>query len=133
MENLEIRFPSGNSNVVVNKTADANIKIVGVGGAGTNAVTRMITANITGVQLYAVNTDNGSLKKSAAENRIAIGTGLGVGGDPVKGEMYAEEAIDKFKECCRVPTWYLLQPAWAAEREQVPHRLLQKYQKIWVY
>ena len=98
MENLEIRFPNGNNNIVVNKTADANIKIVGVGGAGTNAVTRMITANITGVQLYAVNTDNGSLKKSAAENRIAIGTGLGVGGDPVKGEMYAEEAIDKFKD-----------------------------------
>lgn len=98
MENLEIRFPNSNNNIVVNKTADANIKIVGVGGAGTNAVTRMITANITGVQLYAVNTDNGSLKKSAAENRIAIGTGLGVGGDPVKGEMYAEEATEKFKD-----------------------------------
>ena len=98
MENLEIRFPNSNNNIVVNKTADANIKIVGVGGAGTNAVTRMITANISGVQLYAVNTDNGSLKKSAAENRVSIGTGLGVGGDPVKGEKYAEEAVDKFTD-----------------------------------
>jgi cell division protein FtsZ len=96
MENIEIRFPPNNNNESVN--LDAKIKIVGVGGAGTNAITRMITANITGVTLYAVNTDNGSLKKSAAENRISIGTGLGVGGDPVKGKQYAEEAVDKFRD-----------------------------------
>ena len=100
MENLEIRFPTNestkrNTNVAASR---ANIKIIGVGGAGTNAITRMVTANISGVQLYAVNTDNDSLRKSAAENRISIGTGLGVGGDPVKGEMYAEESIDKFRD-----------------------------------
>ncbi|WP_372519445.1 cell division protein FtsZ [Candidatus Ruminimicrobiellum ovillum] len=101
MENLEIRFP-GNNETAKNNTnvvaSRANIKIIGVGGAGTNAITRMVTANISGVQLYAVNTDNDSLRKSAAENRISIGTGLGVGGDPVKGEMYAEESIDKFRD-----------------------------------
>ena len=102
MENLEIRFPTtgesnknNNTNVV---TSRANIKIVGVGGAGTNAITRMVTANITGVQLYAVNTDNDSLRKSAAENRISIGTGLGVGGDPEIGKKYAEDAVDKFRD-----------------------------------
>ncbi|MBR3628517.1 MAG: cell division protein FtsZ [Elusimicrobia bacterium] len=95
MENIEIRFPNNNNEVII---PDAKIKIVGVGGAGTNAVTRMIMANITGVKLYAVNTDNGSLKKSAAENRVSIGTGLGVGGDPVKGKQYAEEAVDKFRD-----------------------------------
>ena len=100
MENLEIRFPTiesnkNNTNVV---TSRANIKIIGVGGAGTNAITRMVTANITGVQLYAVNTDNDSLRKSAAENRISIGTGLGVGGDPEIGKKYAEDAIDKFRD-----------------------------------
>lgn len=104
MENLEIRFPEKLKQTVANTVSDpitnsnANIKIIGVGGAGTNAVTRMITANVTGVTLFAVNTDNGSLKKSAAENRVPIGTGLGVGGDPVKGEKYAEEAIDTFKD-----------------------------------
>ena len=87
MENIEIRFPPNNTNETV--IPDAKIKIIGVGGAGTNAITRMITANITGVTLYAVNTDNGSLKKSAAENRVSIGTGLGVGGDPEKGKQYA--------------------------------------------
>ena len=96
MENIEIRFPPNNNNETV--VTDAKIKIVGVGGAGTNAITRMITANITGVTLYAVNTDNGSLKKSAAENRVSIGTGLGVGGDPEKGKQYAEEAVDKFRD-----------------------------------
>lgn len=95
MENIEIRFPEQQDTLV---KPDAKIKIVGVGGAGTNAITRMITANISGVTLYAVNTDNGSLKKSAAENRVSIGTGLGVGGDPVKGKQYAEEAVDKFRD-----------------------------------
>lgn len=100
MENLEIRFPTNestrkNTNVAASR---ANIKIIGVGGAGTNAITRMVTANISGVQLYAVNTDNDSLRKSAAENRVSIGTGLGVGGDPEKGKRYAEAAIDKFRD-----------------------------------
>ena len=95
MENIEIRFPPEHNEVVM---PDAKIKIIGVGGAGTNAVTRMITANITGVTLYAVNTHNSSLKTSAAENRVSIGTGLGVGGDPVKGKQYAEEAVDRFRD-----------------------------------
>ena len=95
MENVEIRFPEPNDTLV---KPDAKIKIIGVGGAGTNAITRMITAKITGVTLYAVNTDNSSLKKSAAENRVSIGTGLGVGGDPSKGKQYAEEAVDKFRD-----------------------------------
>ena len=104
MENLEIRFPeqqfvktkSNNGNQERNK--NANIKIIGVGGAGTNAVSRMVMANITGVQLYGVNTDIGSLKKSSADTKVSIGTGLGVGGDPIKGERYAEESLDKFRD-----------------------------------
>ena len=76
----------------------ANIKIIGVGGAGTNAVNRMVMAGISDVQLYAVNTDMGSLKKSSADTKISIGTGLGVGGDPEKGKKYAEDSIDKFRE-----------------------------------
>lgn len=104
MENLEIRFPNQVNKTVANTVSEpinnsiANIKIIGVGGAGTNAITRMVTANISDVQLFAVNTDRGSLQKSATENRIEIGNGLGVGGDPVKGEQFAEEAIEQFKD-----------------------------------
>ena len=104
MENLEIKFPGQINEATINnsssdlKNKNANIKIIGVGGAGTNAVSRMVMANITGVQLYAVNTDVGSLKKCSADTKVPIGTGLGVGGDPIKGERYAEESIDKFRE-----------------------------------
>jgi cell division protein FtsZ len=80
------------------KTKDTVIKIIGVGGGGTNAINRMQAAHISGVQLYAVNTDNGSLRQSCADTKISIGTGLGVGGDPKKGEQYAQEAVDKFKD-----------------------------------
>lgn len=106
MENLEIRFPNQIDCKVNNKPSEhinssiANIKIIGVGGAGTNAITRMITANISNVKLFAVNTDKDSLQRSAAENRIVLGNGLGVGGDPEKGEQFAKEdkAIEKFKD-----------------------------------
>ena len=99
METSQIKFPGQfNEPTVKNnsgKTKGANIKIIGVGGGGTNAVNRMVMAGISDVQLYAVNTDMGSLKKSSADTKVSIGTGLGVGGDPEKGKQYAEESIDK--------------------------------------
>ena len=102
METSQIKFPGQfNEPTVKNssgKNKMANIKIIGVGGAGTNAVNRMVMAGISDVQLYAVNTDMGSLKKSSADTKVSIGTGLGVGGDPIKGKRYAEESIDKFRE-----------------------------------
>ena len=102
METSQIKFPGEfNEPTVKNnsgKNKIANIKIIDVGGAGTNAVSRMVMAGISDVQLYAVNTDMGSLKKSSADTKVSIGTGLGVGGDPVKGKQYAEESIDKFRE-----------------------------------
>jgi len=102
METSQIKFPGQiNEPTVKNnsgKNKVANIKIIGVGGGGTNAVNRMVMAGISDVQLYAVNTDMGSLKKSSADTRVSIGTGLGVGGDPEKGKQYAEESIDKFRE-----------------------------------
>ncbi len=57
MENIEIRFP----NMVASndENVDTNIKIGSVGGAGTNAVTGMITENISGVEVNSGNTDNG--------------------------------------------------------------------------
>ena len=104
---MNIIFPEQNNNsTTINRnnsqekleTADTVIKIIGVGGGGTNAINRMQAAHILGVQLYAVNTDYGSLRQSSADTKISIGTGLGVGGDPKKGEQYALEAVDKFKD-----------------------------------
>ena len=76
----------------------ANIKVVGVGGGGGNAVNRMIAAGLSGVDFWALNTDAQVLQMSGAPNRIQLGckltNGLGAGGDPSKGEKAAEESRD---------------------------------------
>jgi len=76
----------------------ANIKVVGVGGGGGNAVNRMIAAGLSGVDFWALNTDAQVLQMSGAPNRIQLGNkltnGLGAGGDPVRGEKAAEESRD---------------------------------------
>lgn len=76
----------------------ANIKVVGVGGGGVNAVDRMIQDGLAGVEFIAVNTDSQSLAKSEAETKIDIGrdvsNGLGAGADPTVGRRAAEENIE---------------------------------------
>ncbi len=77
----------------------AKIKVIGVGGAGNNAVNRMIDHGLTGAEFYAVNTDKQALLLSRAKNKVQIGekltSGLGVGGDPVIGKRAAEESIEE--------------------------------------
>ncbi|XP_050369249.1 cell division protein FtsZ homolog 1, chloroplastic [Argentina anserina] len=74
----------------------ARIKVVGVGGGGNNAVNRMISSGLHGVDFYAINTDAQALVQSAAENPLQIGElltrGLGTGGNPLLGEQAAEES-----------------------------------------
>ncbi|WP_182173888.1 cell division protein FtsZ [Flaviflexus equikiangi] len=76
----------------------ANIKVIGVGGAGVNAVDRMIQDGLSGVEFIAVNTDGQSLVKSEAETKLDIGrsvsNGLGAGADPSIGRKAAEENVD---------------------------------------
>ncbi|MEW6574116.1 MAG: cell division protein FtsZ [Bacillota bacterium] len=77
----------------------ANIKVVGVGGGGNNAVNRMITAGVRGVEFIAINTDAQALSMSQSPNKIQIGAkltkGLGAGGNPEIGEKAAEESRDE--------------------------------------
>ena len=77
----------------------ADIKVIGVGGGGGNAVNRMIKAGLAGVEFWAMNTDVHVLEMSLAENKIRIGSkltnGLGAGGNPEKGEKSAEETRDE--------------------------------------
>jgi cell division protein FtsZ len=77
----------------------ATIKVVGVGGGGSNAVDRMIIDSVAGVEFITVNTDAQALAQSQAAQRIQIGTaltrGLGSGGNPVVGQRAAEESLDK--------------------------------------
>ena len=81
------------------------IKVVGVGGGGCNAVTRMATEKIPGVQLVAVNTDGQALMHVAADVQIRVGDkltkGLGAGGDPARGQRAAEESRDELRDAVR--------------------------------
>ncbi len=83
----------------------AQIKVVGVGGGGSNAVDRMIEAAIQGVEFIAVNTDAQALLHSLAPQRIRIGDkltkGLGSGGNPVIGQKAAEESREELQEALR--------------------------------
>jgi cell division protein FtsZ len=83
----------------------AKIQVVGVGGAGLNAVNRMIDAGINQVEFVAVNTDMQQLQISDAETKIHIGgdltQGLGSGSDPGIGRQAAEESYDQVKHALR--------------------------------
>ncbi|NQT23736.1 cell division protein FtsZ [candidate division KSB1 bacterium] len=76
----------------------ATIKVIGIGGAGGNAINRMIEDNLTGVEFYAMNTDKQVLDQNKAPHRIQIGEkatgGLGAGGNPEIGEKAVEENKD---------------------------------------
>ena len=77
----------------------ARIKVVGVGGAGCNAINRMITEGIQGVDFVAINTDGQALQNCVAPTKVRIGDkltkGLGAGGDPEKGSKAAEESSEE--------------------------------------
>src|SRR2546426_401628 len=79
----------------IDNTASAKLKVIGVGGAGGNAVNRMIGAGLRGVDFIAANTDLQALNQSLAPSRIQLGMtatrGLGSGGDPAEGRRSAEE------------------------------------------
>lgn len=78
--------------------SSALIRVVGIGGGGSNAIDRMIDEGISGVEFIALNTDGQALMRSKAPQRLRLGEkatrGLGAGGDPEIGVRAAEESID---------------------------------------
>lgn len=80
----------------------AKIKVIGVGGGGSNAVNRMIEAGLQGVDFIAVNTDAQALKLSKAETKLQLGAkltrGLGAGANPEIGKRAAEESKEQIEE-----------------------------------
>jgi cell division protein FtsZ len=77
----------------------ANIKVIGVGGGGGNAVNRMIESDVSGVEFWSINTDAQALTLAGAPSRLQIGQkltrGLGAGGNPAIGQKAAEESRDE--------------------------------------
>ena len=82
----------------VNEEKNAQIKVIGIGGGGSNAVNRMIDAGLKGITFIAINTDKQALSLSKAETKIQIGEkltkGLGAGANPEVGQKAAEENIE---------------------------------------
>ncbi|MFH2028347.1 MAG: cell division protein FtsZ [Nanoarchaeota archaeon] len=83
----------------------ANIKVIGVGGAGNNMVNWLYNKGIKGAEIIACNTDQQHLNTISADIKFLIGRevtrGLGCGGFPEKGEMAAQETANKIKECLK--------------------------------
>ncbi len=81
------------------------IKVVGVGGGGGNAVNRMVAAGVRGVEFIAINTDKAALFLSKADQKIQIGeksaSGMGAGGNPDNGRAAAEESRDEIAAALR--------------------------------
>jgi cell division protein FtsZ len=100
--NRDVRFSGGPDDFA---TAFARIKVVGVGGAGGNAINRMVEAGVDGIEFVAVNTDAQALLTSAAPIAVRIGDkltkGLGAGGRPEVGARAAEESSDSIAELMR--------------------------------
>ncbi|MEJ7605105.1 MAG: cell division protein FtsZ [Bryobacteraceae bacterium] len=78
------------------------IKVIGVGGAGSNAVAQMMSEGVTGVEFHVINTDLQALQTSPVPNKLAIGrkvtSGLGAGSDPAIGRLAALEETEKIIE-----------------------------------
>lgn len=94
-----------NNNNITMMDGTATIKVIGVGGAGNNAVNRMIDIGIKGVDFIAVNTDRQALQTSKASTKIQIGEkitrGLGAGANPDIGAQSAEESKSEIAEVLR--------------------------------
>ena len=95
-------FKAKNVEVTPDFQRGANIKVIGVGGGGSNAVNRMVEAGLSGVEFIIANTDAQALSHAPSQNRINLGRGitrgLGAGSNPDVGRKAAEESHDEIKE-----------------------------------
>ena len=89
-------------NGIIEKDKMPKIKVIGVGGAGNNAINRMIEDNVSGVSFYMMNTETGTLKRSRTSNILQIGVqttrGLGAGANELVGERAAIENKEEIKQ-----------------------------------
>ena len=125
---MGFEFEQGLDNVV-------NIKVIGVGGGGGNAVNRMVENGVQGVEFVSINTDMQALNYSQATTKIQIGEkltkGQGAGANPEIGRKAAEESKIRSQRLSLTPIWYLSPPAWAAAPAPAQLRLLHRLLVSW--
>ncbi len=108
------------------------IKVVGVGGAGGNAVQHMISRGVQGVEFICMNTDAQALKRSTASRVLQLGnTGLGAGAKPEVGRGCADQAREQIADACVARTWSSSLPAWAAAPARAPRRSSRRWPRRW--
>ena len=105
MDNMRHFGRDGGQDGGLDEPHAAVIKVVGIGGGGSNAVNRMVRSGVNNIELIAVNTDSQALNQSEAPVRIHIGEkltrGLGAGGNPAVGQKAAEESGEDLYEALR--------------------------------
>ena len=115
------------------KELQPRLLVMGVGGAGGNAINEMIENGMQGVEFIAVNTDAQDLKHSKAKSKIQIGLnltkGLGAGAKLDIGQAAADESLNEILIFYKVQTWFLLLQEWVVEQELEQHMLLLEQQK----
>ena len=113
---ISFDLPKNQSNV---------IKVIGVGGGGSNAINHMFKQGIKGVDFIVCNTDAQALQNSSVPNKIQLGMhlteGLGAGANPEVGTAIGNRKHLRKSKKCSIPTpkWYSLLPEWAAGPELV--------------
>lgn len=113
------------------------IKVIGVGGGGGNAIDRMVSMGVQGVEFISINTDKQALYRSKATQKIQIGEkvthGKGAGSKPEMAKRPVRKAVRQLRRRSVGATWYSLPPVWAAVRARVRRRSLRKWRAIWVF
>ena len=126
---MGFEFEQGLDNVV-------NIKVIGVGGGGGNAVNRMVESGVQGVEFISINTDMQALNFSQAGTKIQIGEkltkGQGAGANPEIGRKAAEESKDQISAALQNTNMYSSPPAWAAARARARRRSWRRSPAKWV-
>ncbi|AFY37016.1 cell division protein FtsZ [[Leptolyngbya] sp. PCC 7376] len=102
MSNLTTAADNNKSEFQITPSSVAQIKVIGVGGGGGNAVNRMLESGVSGIDFWSINTDAQALTNALAPNRLQIGQkitrGLGAGGNPAIGQKAAEESRDEIAQ-----------------------------------
>mgnify|MGYP002096448387 CR=1 FL=1 len=110
------------------------IKVIGVGGGGGNAVNRMVSDGLQGVEFIAMNTDQQALAKNHAATKVQLGSkltkGRGAGADPEIG-VPPKKARTRSPMPSRVPRWSSSLPVWAAAPAPVQLPWWQRWPMIW--
>ena len=128
-DNFSFDLPKNKSNV---------IKVIGVGGGGSNAINYMFRQGIKGVDFVVSNTDAQALSESAVPIKIQLGAtlteGLGAGANPEIGASAAKESVDDLQTLLTTQTkMVLLLLVWEEVREQVLHLSLLKWPRTWIF